>query len=112
MNAELMNELGRLSSDTLAIINEALDRYLKHGRWNGYNKDDVERVAKLPEQEKEDAISQIRISDNGPELTSEQIDQISQFMDLILDAMCISEAREESSKLLKDLEKYLKNEEQ
>lgn len=112
MNDELVHELGKLPTDMLGMLNEALQRYITHGRWNGYNRHDVERVAQLPEHEKEEAISQIRVNDNGPELTAEQRFIAERFIDGILDAMCISEAREESSKMLTDLEHYLRHEEQ
>jgi hypothetical protein len=89
------------------MLQEAAERYIAHGRWNAYNRADVERVAKLPENEKSEAISEIRVTADGQRLSDKQKSDVEEFVGAVLDAMCIAEAREESDKLFDDLAKYL-----
>jgi len=110
VNDELVRVLGMLPTAILEMANEALDRYVAYGRWNAYNAEDLERISKLTEKEKVNYDGHIRVIWDGDELSDEEIGLAKKFMDALIGAMDEAEAREESPKMIDEIEDYLKGE--
>lgn len=110
VNDELVDVLSKLPVTIIYMVNEALERYVDHGHWNGYNAEDLEQFSKMTEFEKIHYTGQIRVTYEGNELSDRDMYLAEKFMDALMDALPVAEAREGSPKMIDEIEDYLKGE--
>lgn len=110
VNDELVEVLGKLPATILVMVNEALERYVEYGHRDAYHPEDLERLSKLTEKELVNYTGHIRVTCDGAELSDEEIGLAEKFMGALIKSMDEAEAREESPKMIDEIEDYLKGE--
>ena len=108
VNDELVDVFSKLPATIIVMVNEALERYVEYGHWNAYNAEDLEKLSKMTGYEKVHYTGHFRVTHDGDELSDVEMYLAEKFMDALMDALPVAEAREESLKMIDDIEDYLK----
>ena len=109
-NEERMNPFmsDSFDIDDLSLITEAIGLFIQNNSRLMYNAKAIMEIAKLPDDERMQAVSSLKPKFEGLPLSNEEIDRLELIDNFVLDAMGVKEAEDEVDGVIYSLEEHLK----